>query len=123
MALLGTWTALIPGKAMETRRLDRTTKRLIALGGGIAARGRRYGAGQERAARSERAERFFSEPRDLETIYFGGLYALTTGWLPVVVRDRKARFRFGPILWTALLATMLIPFWPYERWTACTSQC
>ena len=35
MALLGTWTALIPNKAIETRRFDKTTKRLIALGGGL----------------------------------------------------------------------------------------
>ena len=59
---------------------------------------------------------FFTEPRNLETVYFGGLFALTTGWLPATVRDRKVRFRLSPILWTALLATVLIPFWPYERW-------
>jgi eukaryotic-like serine/threonine-protein kinase len=116
MALLGTWTALIPNKAMEMRRIDKTTKRLIALGGGlllgvvgaVLAKNVQLGVNVQNA--------FFSEPRDLETIYFGGLYALTTGWLPVAVRDRKARFRFGPILWTALVATMLIPFWPYQRW-------
>ena len=107
MALLGTWTALIPSKAIETRRFDKTTKRLIALGGGlllgvvgaVLAKNVQLGVNVQNA--------FFSEPRDLETIYFGGLYALTTGWLPVDVRDRKARFRFAPILWTALLATML----------------
>jgi hypothetical protein len=44
------------------------------------------------------------------------LYALTTAWLPATVRDRKVRFRLGPILWTALIAAMLIPFWPYQRW-------
>jgi hypothetical protein len=116
MALLGTWTALIPNKAMEMRRIDKTTKRLIALGGGlllgvvgaVLAKNVQLGVNVQNA--------FFSEPRDLETIYFGALYALTSGWLPVAVRDRKARFRFGPILWTALVATMLIPFWPYQRW-------
>jgi len=35
MALLGTWTALIPNKAIETRRFDKTTARLIGLGGGL----------------------------------------------------------------------------------------
>ena len=35
MALLGTWTALIPNKAIEPRRFDRTSKRLIALAGGL----------------------------------------------------------------------------------------
>jgi serine/threonine protein kinase len=116
MALLGTWTALIPNKAIEPRRFDKTTKRLIALAGGLLlgvvgtvfARNVQLGVNVQNA--------FFSEPRNLETIYFGGLFALTTGWLPSTVRDRKVRFRLGPILWTALLATMLIPFWPYERW-------
>jgi eukaryotic-like serine/threonine-protein kinase len=116
MALLGTWTALIPNKAIEPRRVDKTTKRLIALAGGLLlgvvgtvfARNVQLGVNVQNA--------FFSEPRNLETIYFGGLFALTTGWLPSTVRDRKVRFRLGPIVWTALLATMLIPFWPYERW-------
>jgi hypothetical protein len=115
MALLGTWTALIPNKAIETRRMDKTTKRLIALGGGlllgvvgaVLAKNVQLGVNVQNA--------FFSEPRDLETVYFGGLYALTTGWLSGAVRDRKARFRFGPILWTGLLAAMLTPFWPYQR--------
>jgi hypothetical protein len=116
MALLGTWTALIPNKAVETRRFDQTTKRLIAMGGGlllgvvgaVLASNVHVGVNVQNA--------FFAEPRNLETIYFGGLFALTTGWLPVTVRDRKARFRIAPIIWTALLATILIPFWPYERW-------
>ncbi len=81
MALLGTWTALIPNKAIETRRMDKTTKRLIALGGGlllgvvgaVLAKNVQLGVNVQNA--------FFSEPRDLETVYFGGLYALTTGWL------------------------------------------
>jgi eukaryotic-like serine/threonine-protein kinase len=116
MALLGTWVALIPNKAVEPRRFDNTTKRLIALGGGlllgvvgtVLARNVQLGVNVQNA--------FFSEPRNLETIYFGGLFALTTGWLPATARNRKVRFRLGPILWTALLATLLIPFWPYERW-------
>jgi hypothetical protein len=116
MALLGTWMALVPNKAIEPRRFDKTTKRLIALGcglllgvvGTVFARNVQLGVNVQNA--------FFPEPRNLETIYFGGLFALTTGWLPVTARDRKARFRLAPILWTALLATMLIPFWPYKRW-------
>ena len=32
MALLGTWTALVPNKVIETRRFDRTTRRLIGSG-------------------------------------------------------------------------------------------
>jgi hypothetical protein len=116
MALLGTWTALIPNKAVEMRRFDQTTKRLIAMGGGLllGVVGAVLASNVQVGLNVQNA--FFAEPRNLETIYFGGLFALTTGWLPVTVRDRKARFRIAPIIWTALLATMLIPFWPYERW-------
>ncbi len=39
MALLGTWIALIPNKAVETRRLDRGGRRLIALAAGLAVGG------------------------------------------------------------------------------------
>jgi eukaryotic-like serine/threonine-protein kinase len=116
MALLGTWTALIPNKAIETRRFDKTTKRLIALGGGLllGVVGAVLASNVQLGVNVQNA--FFAEPRNLETVYFGGLFALTTGWLPATVRDRKVRFRLGPILWTAIVATMLIPFWPYERW-------
>ena len=116
MALLGTWTALIPNKAIETRRFDATTKRLIALGGGLLlgvvgaflANNVQIGPTVQNV--------FDFEPRNLEPVYFGGLYAIMAGWLGLTSRDRKARFRFSPILWTGLLATMLMPLWPYERW-------
>jgi hypothetical protein len=116
MALLGTWTALIPNKAMEARRFDKTTKRLIGLGGGLLlgvvgallAKNVQIGPTVQNV--------FDFEPRNLEPVYFGGLFAIMTGWLGLTVRDRKARFRFSPILWTGLLATLLMPLWPYERW-------
>jgi len=117
MALLGTWTALIPNKAIETRRFDRTSKRLIALAGGlllgavgvVLAQNVQFGPTVQNA--------FFPGARNLEPVYFGVLYGLMSGWLPATVRNRKARFRFAPILWTGLLATILTQlFWPYERW-------
>ncbi len=41
---------------------------------------------------------------------------MTSGWWRLAVRDRKSRFRILPILWTAVLAAMLTPFfWPYDR--------
>ena len=87
---------LDPEQGVESRRFDKTTKRLIALGGGlllgavgaVLARNVQLGVNVQNA--------FFAEPRNLETIYFGGLFALTTGWLPATVRDRKVRFRLGP---------------------------
>lgn len=42
------------------------------------------------------------------------LYTLMAGWLSLTARDRKSRFRIGPILWTGLLSAILTPFfWPY----------
>jgi serine/threonine protein kinase len=115
MALLGTWTALIPGKVVEARRFDGTTRRLISLASGLLlglvgtalAQNTRLGATVQHA--------FFSEPQNLEPVYFGALSTLMVGWLTLAARDRKSRFRIGPIIGTAILAAMLLPFWPYER--------
>ena len=98
------------------RPFDGTTRRLIALGGGLLlgivgallAKNVQLGVAVQNA--------FFSEPRSLEPVYFGSLFAVMSGWLSATVRDRKARFRLGPILWTGVLSAMLIPFWPYGRW-------
>lgn len=58
---------------------------------------------------------FFEHPRNLEVAYFGGLYAITTGWWSLSRRDRDSRLRFWPILTTVLLLTLLMPVWPYDR--------
>jgi len=117
MALLGTWTALIPNKAIEIRRFDGTTRRLIAMGGGlllgmvgaVLAKNVQLGVPVQNV--------IFSEPRSLEPAYFGTLFAIMSGWLSASVRDRKARFRLGPIFWTGVFSALLsIPFWPYARW-------
>jgi hypothetical protein len=115
MTLLGTWIALVPGKIVETRRLDRTTQRLMSLAAGlllgiigtVLAHNMHLGLTAQNA--------FFSEPQNLEPVYFGALYALTVGWWSLAARDRRARFRVSPILWTGFLSTILLPFWPYDR--------
>jgi eukaryotic-like serine/threonine-protein kinase len=115
MALLGTWMALVSSKVLEARKLDMTMQRLISLAAGLGlgavgialARSLQLGFGE--------SHQFFGHPKNLEVAYFGGLYTLTAGWSPHVRRDRDARFRFGPILTTALVSAMLIPVWPYER--------
>jgi serine/threonine protein kinase len=115
MALIGTWTALIPGKVIETRRLDGITRRLVSLACGLLlgltgtamAHMTRLGLNVQHA--------FFPHPNNLEIIYFGALYTLAVGWLSLAVRDRKARFRFAPILWTGFLSAALLPIWPYDR--------
>jgi hypothetical protein len=115
MALLGTWTTMIPTKALETRRLGLTSRRLIALGAGWL-----LGCAGMMLARSVRLEgslqnEFFDNPRALSPVYFGLLYGITGGWASLTARDRKSRFRILPILGTGLLAAALFPFWPYER--------
>jgi len=115
MALLGTWTALIPGKVVETRRFDGTSRRLISLAGGLLvglvgtalAQNTRLGLNVQHA--------FFSQPQNLEPVYFGALYTIMVGWLSLAARDRKSRFRISPIIWTGFLSSILLPFWPYDR--------
>jgi eukaryotic-like serine/threonine-protein kinase len=117
MALLGTWAALIPNKAIETRQIDRTTRRLVALGGGLLL-------GVVGAALAQIVQLgptvqnvIFSGTRNLEPVYFGALFGIMSGWLSVAVRDRKARFRFLPIVLTGVLSALLSQlFWPYDRW-------
>ena len=48
MALLGTWTTLVPNKLIETRKLDGTNRRLIALAAGLLVGGVGARAGAER---------------------------------------------------------------------------
>ena len=72
MALLGTWTALIPNKIVETRRLDGATRRLIALAAGllvgivgtVLAQNRRLGL-------TVQHEFVFPDPLPIEPVYFG----------------------------------------------------
>jgi hypothetical protein len=115
MSLLGTWITLVPNKVLEARKVDTTMRRLIALAAGLVlgaisialAQGLQLGFGESHL--------LVDHPRNLEFAYFGGLYGLTSGWWSLVRRDRDSRFRFWPILTTALLSTMLIPVWPYDR--------
>jgi hypothetical protein len=115
VTLMGTWAALISGKLTEMRRFDAVSSRLISVAAGlllgifgaVLAPTMRLGLNVQHA--------FFSEPQNLEPLYFGALYALTRGWMSLASRDRKSRFRVGPIVWTGLLAAILTPFWPYDR--------
>lgn len=115
MSLVGTWLSLILGKAFEARKPDMTMRRLVALLAGLVlgaigialAQGLQLGFGE--------SHQFFQHPRNLEVAYFGGLYGLTAGWWSVLRRDRDSRLRFWPILATALLSTLLLPVWPFDR--------
>jgi FtsH-binding integral membrane protein len=116
MALLGTWTALIPNKAVETRPIDRRGRRLIALAAGLAVGGAGLAMALLRLDSGLTVQHeFFSNPVTIAPLYFGLLYAISAGWSSLTARDRKARFRIMPVLWTALLSGALIPLWPYVR--------
>jgi serine/threonine protein kinase len=115
MALLGTWSVLMPGKILELRRVDGLTPRLVSLvcglllglAGAALAQTTRLGLSVQHA--------FFSEPKNFEPVYFGAMYTIAAGWMYLAKRDRKSRFRFAPILWAGLLSAILVPFWPYDR--------
>ncbi len=115
MALLGTWTAIIPGKVLETRRIDWASRRLIAAGAGWVT-----GFAGLYLARILKLDLplqgdFFDKPLGLMPLYFAALYAIMAGWSPRTTRDRSSRFRLRTVLWTGLLAAALIPLWPYQR--------
>jgi hypothetical protein len=124
-ALVGTWTTLIPNKFFETRQIDRKGRRLAALGVGfltgvtalaLAMAVRLNGLTPQHLV----VERPNLAALDIETAaavpaYFALLYAITASWASLVARDRKTRFRFMPIVWTAALSTALVPLWPLDR--------
>ena len=102
LGLMGTWTALIPNKLFETRSLDMSTRRLIALVGGLVVGGAAIVLAQVLqlglAARSTSSSAI---RRNLEPLYFGAMYAATAGWFGLAARDRRKRFRLIPIAWTS----------------------
>jgi hypothetical protein len=115
MALLGTWTALIPAKALEGRRIDVASRRLIAAAAGWATGF--AGLHLARALRIDLALQndYFANPSGLLPYYFAALYAIMAGWSTRTARDRPSRFRVRTVLWTGLLSAVLIPLWPYQR--------
>jgi hypothetical protein len=115
MALLGTWMALIPGKVLETRKVDWAGRRLIA-----AAAGWLTGFAGLQLARPLRLElapqqEFFQNALGLMPVYFAALYAIMAGWWARTARDRPERFRIRTVLWTGLVSAALFWLWPYQR--------
>ena len=115
MALLGTWTTLVPNKLIESRKLDGTNRRLIALAAGLLVGGVGLVLAQTLRLDLSPQQAFFDNAGNLGPVYFGVLYAIMGGWSSLVARDRTARFRIMPVLATALLSAALMPFWPYTR--------
>jgi serine/threonine protein kinase len=113
MSLLGTWITLIPNKVLETRALESGPRRLIALASGLLVGVISIAMARLLHLGFTESHEFFGAP--LEIVYFGALYALTSGWWSVARRDRPARFRFWPIVGTTLFSALLVPLWPYRR--------
>jgi eukaryotic-like serine/threonine-protein kinase len=115
MALLGTWTAIVPAKVLEARKIDGATRRLIA-----AAAGWVTGFAGLHLARALQLELPLqtgtsANPMGLMPYYFAALYAIMAGWSPRTARDRPSRFRVRTILWTGVLSGALLWLWPYQR--------
>lgn len=115
MALLGTWTTLVPNKLTEFREIDWINRRLIALATGLIVGGAGLVLAQSLRLDLSPQRAFFDHPGNLGAAYFGALYAVMGGWSSCAVRDRQARFRVMPIINTALLSAALMPLWPYAR--------
>jgi len=115
MGLVGTWASLIPNKVFENQPIDMTTRRLIALVAGLLVGAFAIFLGRALQLGLPMEHGYFSDSRDLEPLYFGAMYSASAGWVGLAARDRRKRFRLLPLAWTALLATMLVPLWPYAR--------
>ena len=115
MALLGTWTTLVPNKLIEARKVDGTNRRLLAMAAGLLLGGVSLALGRLLQLDFAPQTAFFDNSRNLGPVYFGALYAVMSGWSSLVARDRVTRFRILPIVGTGLVAAALIPFWPYTR--------
>ncbi|WP_197490811.1 serine/threonine-protein kinase [Planctomyces sp. SH-PL62] len=105
-ALLATWAALLLNKVLEARKVDAVSRRMTAAFVGVGVGGAAYLL----------ARGLMLEPRmaALAPVYFGALYAGTSGWPGPSARDRKKRFRLTPFAWTLVLAAALVPLWDHH---------
>lgn len=115
LGLAGTWAALVSNKLFENRSVDSSSRRLIALIAGLVVGALAIALGSGLRIDLPLERQYVSNPQRLEPFYFGLLYAVSAGWNGLTVRDRRRRFRLLPLVWTSLLATVLVPLWPYQR--------
>jgi serine/threonine protein kinase len=130
MTLVGVWSVLMKNKATEGRSPSSGTRHLLDLvlgllvgGSGLALdeflrHGLTPGVTLERLSHQIGLG---AMPIAHEFVplryagYFGALFLFTGAWRSLAARDRMARFRILPIIGTGLLATLLLPLWPYAE--------
>jgi hypothetical protein len=129
LALAGVWSLLGVAKALEGRRLDAATRRMLFLGIGVLLgtasllfdQTFRFpplpGVGRGVPVATGFVPWLVGsmQPNELMALeslgYFGGLF-LINGWGKLAVRDRRARFRIWPVIVAGLCATLLWPILP-----------
>jgi len=115
LSLLGTWAAMVPSKVFENRPIDGFARRLLALVAGLFVGAVAIVLGRILHLGLPLRSEYFASPQDLEPLYFGAMYLASAGWYRLAARDRRRRFRVMPLVWTVLLAAVLVPLWPYQR--------
>ncbi|MEO6810919.1 MAG: serine/threonine-protein kinase [Isosphaeraceae bacterium] len=114
ITLLGTWGVLIPAKLWEGRALPGATRRLIllviGLVVGVASLALGFWITPGGGANSQSALIHWGSGTGINhtlvrsagfVAYFGLAYAVGA-WSALTARDRRARFRFLPTVWTVL---------------------
>ena len=80
LGLMGTWATLIPNKIFENRSIDMSTRRLIALVAGLIVGAFAIFLGRTLQLGLPLDQSYFSNPQDLEPLYFGAMYGASAGW-------------------------------------------
>jgi hypothetical protein len=129
LTLLGSWGAMLPAKAVEGRKLDRSILRalylamgaLVGLAGWALTSWLDVGPLSHWDGLNDRTLISLAGPADRPNPvgyagYFGLLFLLG-GWPWMAARDRTRRFRLLPVARAALAAGLIGLVWPFpEPW-------
>jgi serine/threonine protein kinase len=121
LSLIGVWATLASNTWAEVRTFDKRARRMLSAAAGLIVAG--CGMWLDWSLRPSfnwpRRHLYFDHHPDATIgaflIYFAILFVVARSWSGLTARDRPRRFRFKPVLYTAVLALLLAPFWPYRR--------